>query len=299
MNLLSKFSEGGWNVAYRYVPTGTILEERNTPFSLIPNTWRSWTADPFAYEHEGTIYIFAEIFDYLKRKASIGYTACTNGKWTKWKTVIDEPFHMSYPNVFSCNGQIYMVPETSADRTLRLYKAVDFPEVWQLEKILATDVAWVDTTFFAHDGRTCAITTDMGDLNDQKDILLCFDTRWNLVSREIISEKEPGISRSGGNFFEVNQERIRVTQDCREHYGNALVFSCFNPDTLKDTGMGDIFLRLEPKDIPISQTRKWTGLHTYSSGEKIEVVDIERNHYNLTGLAGRLAWKIRMCMARG
>lgn len=299
MNLLSKFSEGGWNIAYRHVPTGTILEERNTPFSLIPNTWRSWTADPFVFEHEGTIYIFAEIFDYLKRKASIGYTTLTDGKWQKWKTVIDEPFHMSYPNVFSQNGQIYMVPETSADRTLRLYKAVDFPEVWQLERILAKDVTWVDTTFFENDGRTCAITTDMGDLNDQKDVLLQFDAQWNLGSRETVSEKEPDLSRSGGNFFEVNQECVRVTQDCRGHYGNALVFSRFSPDALMDTGMGDIFLRLEPKDIPILRVRKWTGLHTYSSSDNIEVVDIERRHYNLTGLIGRLVWKIRTCMARG
>lgn len=299
MNLFTKFSEGGWNVAYRQVPTGTILEERNTPFFLIPNTWRTWTADPFVFVHEDTIYIFAEIFDYLKRKASIGYTACTNGKWKKWKTVIDEPFHMSYPNVFSQNGQIYMVPETSADRTLRLYKAVDFPEVWKLEKILATDATWVDTTFFENDGSICAITRDMGDLNDQKDILLRFDARWNLVSREVISEKEPGISRSGGNFFAANREVIRVTQDCRGHYGNALVFSRFIPETLTDTGMGEIFLHMEPKDIPISNDRKWTGLHTYSSADNIEVVDIERNHYNVMGLVGRLVWKIRTHMARG
>jgi hypothetical protein len=75
MSLLSKLYEGGWNVAYRHIPAATILDERTTPFSLIPNTWRSWAADPFVYTHEGTTYVFAELFDYLTRKGAIGTVA--------------------------------------------------------------------------------------------------------------------------------------------------------------------------------------------------------------------------------
>lgn len=298
MRLMSMFSEDGWNIAFRHMPAATILEERKTPFSLIPNTWRSWAADPFVFVHEGTTYVFAEIFDYWTRRGAIGYSCCVNGKWKRWRTVICEPFHMSYPNVFSHNGQIYMVPETSEAHELRLYRAISFPEVWQLEKTIATDVEWVDTTFFEFDGCRYAITTDISNLNEQKDIQLQFDNQWNLISRKVIAEKETGLSRSAGNFFPAKQAMMRVTQDCRGHYGRALVFSRFRPDTLLDNGMEDFLLRLEPKDISVRHSGKWTGLHTYNSAENIEVVDIERRHYNFVGLIGRLVWRIRMRLAR-
>ena len=298
MKLLSKFSEGGWNIAFRSLPAASILEDRSTPFSLIPNTWRSWAADPFVFIHEGTTYVFAEVFDYLTRRGSIGYSRCIGGKWTKWKTVIAEAFHMSYPNVFACNGQIYMVPETSEDCTLRLYKAVSFPDVWALEKVIAEDVMWVDTTFFEHNGHRCAITTDIHDSENHKDLLLQLDSQWNLVNSLVIAEKQPELSRSGGNFFAGKQGQLRVSQDCRGHYGSALVFSRFCPDILSDAGLGEILLQLTPEDLSIRTVRRWTGLHTYNSAENIEVIDIERRHYNPAGVIGRIIWKIRMRLAR-
>lgn len=293
MNILSKLCEGGWNIAYRTVLEGTILDETCTPFSLIPNTWRSWAADPFVFIHEGTTYVFAELFDYLTRKGAIGYSRYVDGKWSKWRTVIDESFHMSYPNIFSCNGQIYMVPETSADRSLRLYRATSFPEKWELEKVIATDAAWVDTTFFTNENRLYAITTDIREYDNQKDILLSFDNQWNLISQDEIPEKQNNLSRSGGNIIPIGNKKIRVTQDCTNHYGQALVFSRFDPHSLPDSGMGEILLQLAPEDISVRTPRKWTGLHTYNCAENIEVVDLERSHYNLAGLFGRLMWKIK------
>lgn len=292
MRLRSRFFGEGWNVAYRYVPTPAILEDRNTPFCLIPNTWRTWAADPFIFIHEGRTYIFAEIFDYLTRKGRIGYSSCVNGKWKKWKTIIDEPFHMSYPNIFVRDNHIYMIPETSEDRTLRLYRASSFPEKWQLESIIAEGVSWVDTTFFKNGDCYCAITTDISNLNNHKDLLLTFDAQWKLTSITEIPEKSTFLSRSAGNFISSKQGMVRVTQDCKDHYGRALVFSQFFPDELTSNGMGEILLRLEPTDLPIQTDKKWTGAHTYNYADGIEVVDIERRHYNPLWLIGLIIWKI-------
>lgn len=292
MKLLSHIFGDGWNIAYRHVSAATILEDRSTPFTLIPNTWRTWVADPFVFSHEGTVYLFAEIFDYLTRKGTIGYSSYVNGKWQKWRIAIDEPFHMSYPNVFVRDGQIYMVPETSADHTLRLYRAVSFPATWQLEKIIAKDVDWVDTTFFVHEKCCCAITTDISDLENHKNLMLSFDDQWDLMSCKEIHEKQTDISRSGGNFIVEDHRIVRVTQDCRDHYGSALVFSQFCPEKLMDTGMGEILFRLEPKDLPVHSAKKWIGLHTYNRADGIEVVDLERRRYNPLWLLGLIIWKI-------
>ena len=41
--------------------------------------------------------------------------------------IINEPFHMSFPNVFKFENEFYMMPENSESNQLRLYNAVDFP----------------------------------------------------------------------------------------------------------------------------------------------------------------------------
>ena len=60
IKVISKLLEDGWNVAYRQLPEGEILGDTNTPFCIIPNTWRTWEADPFVFQYDGKIYIFAD-----------------------------------------------------------------------------------------------------------------------------------------------------------------------------------------------------------------------------------------------
>jgi hypothetical protein len=46
-----------------------------------------------------------------------------------------------------------MIPETRERRTLELYRAVEFPQKWELVKILAENVAAVDSTIFDYSGK--------------------------------------------------------------------------------------------------------------------------------------------------
>jgi hypothetical protein len=291
--LLSKLCEVGWNIAVRQGSPGLILENQTKPFELIPNSWRSWEADPFPIEHNGTLYIFAEIFDYLKRRGRIGYTRLIEGKWQPWKIVIDEPFHMSYPNVFEFKGDIYMVPETSADRSLRLYKAVDFPDQWKLEKVIEQDVAFVDTTFIFRDSEILALTTDVSNYPAQVDLLLTLDLEWNILSKTVIRETHTEFSRCAGNMISMKNRSIRVSQNCDGHYGKGLIFSELDEQRLVN-GLGKVVLKLVPQDVTLNVKKKWTGLHTYNSTQHYECVDIERDHYTLPSLWGRIWYKLKL-----
>lgn len=292
-NYFSHILEGGWNVAVRNLETGSILKDRKTPFQIITNTWRTWAADPFLFEHNGIIYIFAELFDYIERKGALGYTSLRDGKWTNWKVVIREPFHMSYPNLFKMGNEIYMIPESSGGHSLRLYKAIAFPDEWKLEKIIAQNVDWVDTTFFRQDGVLFAVTTDVSEEENHIDYLLRFNNQFSLISQTEIKENHTEYSRSGGNFFVADGRQIRVSQDCSKHYGGAMIFSEFIPERLCENGIELELLHLNPSDIVVTQKRVWTGLHTYNSIEHYEVVDIERKHFNPFGIVSRFLSKLR------
>ena len=291
--VISHIMEDGWNIAVRKMELETILQERTTPFTILQNTWRTWAADPFLFDYNENVYVFAELYDYITRRGSIGYTKhIKDNKWSKWKIAINEPFHMSYPYIFQYENEIYMLPETSASHELRLYRATQFPDKWECARIIAENVMWVDTTFFLDGNKMYAITTDVSDESNHKDYLLQFDNEFNIVDKKMIDEKHTELSRSGGKFFYSNHVWHRVSQDCTFHYGAGLIFSKFNPSEVVD-GMGQIIIHLFPKDIELNENKKWIGLHTYNGLEGYEVIDIERQHFNIWGVLSRVLIKIK------
>lgn len=52
--------------------------------------------------------------------------------------VLKENFHLSFPTVFDWRGEVWMLPETSADHSLTLYRCTQFPDKW--EKVQAFSV---------------------------------------------------------------------------------------------------------------------------------------------------------------
>ena len=60
-----------YKIAYRKKNTGSIIDDTQTPFVALKNSWRYWVADPFVISRMGKTYIFAELYDYLRRKGCI------------------------------------------------------------------------------------------------------------------------------------------------------------------------------------------------------------------------------------
>jgi hypothetical protein len=141
-----------WMLLYRI--------NRNTEFSssfwrfkkIIPPKDRFW-ADPFIVFENGKYYIFIEEFIYKSNKGHISYLIMDKyGNFSTPKIAIDKPYHLSYPFVFHHNGEYYMIPETSNNRTIDLYKCIGFPDRWKSIKTLMKDIYAVDTTIFNKDG---------------------------------------------------------------------------------------------------------------------------------------------------
>lgn len=291
----------GWNVAYRNKKCGSILEDTGTEFIVIPNYWHGWCADPFVYEHEGNIYIFAEMFDYIKDYAGIGYCVLDKrtNKFSKWKVVIQEKFHMSYPHVFERDGEIYMLPETSENETLTLYRAEQFPDVWVKDSILSENIKVVDTTLYdPSSSKTLGLTYKMHE-----------NSKWELLLFELENEKttfsdlgvisnDEGTARPGGSFFEHNGKNIRVSQDCKKDYGYALNFMellGFSKENFSEK----MIKYISPEDICINKKIRITGVHTYNATQNLEVIDIKSVDYNILYFLLRIYRKIKRTIKHG
>ena len=261
-----------WQVAYRKKTQGSILTDRSSPFTAIPNTRRFTAADPFLFTENGVTYLFVEIYDKKEGLGKLGYAVYDGERFSPWKIVISEPYHLSYPNIFRYKGAIYIVPEASDSSTLYAYKAISFPDEWERCETIITDRRLVDTTFLEKDGKRWMFTYDIASqeskklylflINDGGELTQCTDT--------FISDDDAS-TRPGGNFFRYGGDVIRVSQDCTGDYGVAVVFSkvltcseeCYAEERL---------LRVSPKDVQINK-HFISGLHTYNANDELEVID--------------------------
>jgi hypothetical protein len=150
-NFQVAFARGGW-------PDCAL--ERGTP---IPNPTGAFLADPFAITVDGTDYLFVEEFPFDTRKGVISAYRLDGAEPERIGVILEEPYHLSFPFVFEHDGDVYMVPESGADRSVRLYKATSFPTGWTEVKVLLADVPAVDTVLFKHCELWWMFTTIQGE----------------------------------------------------------------------------------------------------------------------------------------
>ena len=265
-----------WNIAIRKGREGELLYNTKAPFLVQKNGYSYWVADPIVFEYSSRVYVFAEYYSYWRMKGCIAVSEIKNKKLTKWKIIIKEPFHMSYPFVFVHNGSFYMIPETNGSNSLRLYESKDFPYRWKFVKDIITDVKWVDTTLCYENGMVVGYTRAHN--NPDKDLKIVFDSELNIVSlQEIVKTKiEVDSYRCGGNIFLFNNEMIHPCQDESKGYGSGLIFRHYEVAHNLEVSVD----RFCPKDIRTDSDMNWIGIHTYSANGGWEVIDLKSERFN-------------------
>lgn len=96
----------------------------------------SFVADPFLIKEKETYYLFMEVKS--KRKSDIGEIAVATGKSLDRlrydRVVLREDYHLSYPHIFKVDGKYYMIPESGADRNVKLYEATHALEIYYSDR---------------------------------------------------------------------------------------------------------------------------------------------------------------------
>ncbi|MFP5239390.1 MAG: hypothetical protein ACLGQW_06135, partial [Acidobacteriota bacterium] len=121
------------------------------PFTpLYPPKGTGW-ADPLFFSRGGRSWLFIEEIPPSGRGV-ISVMDYDGRAFGPPRRVLEEPFHLSYPNVFEHGGEVYMLPETSQAGQVRLYRATDFPGGWVLDRVLLDGLRAVDATLVEHGG---------------------------------------------------------------------------------------------------------------------------------------------------
>lgn len=271
--LLRKLFLGGtWYVGIREV---SCTEGR--AYKKVETLKGQWIADPFLYEEDGRHYLFVEQYFTDKQRAGIGVYDIVNGKAVNNRVIIDNPYHMSYPCVFHYNGEHYMIPESSANNTVDIYIAEEFPDKWKHVKSLIKGEKYVDST-------VCILGEEYYLLSYKKveegwDLVVFSIDMTNLeLTKKAVEHFSTNIGRPGGFLFQEKGILLRPAQDCSKKYGESLII--YNVQGLEVSEIHETVQRvISPNDIkfPIPIDR----IHTLNTDSIYEVVDVFKEKIDL------------------
>ncbi len=272
-----------WFIAYR---DKLAASDRSASLKAIipPADWDY--ADPFLYEHCGRHYIFFEAASAAQPKGEIWFVELDkNGNPGQPERALSRDYHLSYPLIFEWNGQTYLLPESSQNRSVEVYRATEFPRRWELAGVLFTNVPAVDTTLFERDGKLWLFTSGIGgkDLKCSELSLFFSDS---LFGPWTSHPKNPIVcdirrARPAGRLFYENGELIRPAQDCSECYGHAITLhriEVLSETDYRETPVGTI---LPDWAAGLSAT------HTLNMDSRYEVLD-GKAHIGRHGFAVRM-----------
>ncbi|MEB3199680.1 MAG: hypothetical protein VKK62_04015 [Synechococcaceae cyanobacterium] len=124
------------------------------PSRQIPAPASTWYADPFAWRDEtGHHWLLCEQFE--EDGARLGRIALfelpDGGPPLAHGTVLEEPFHLSFPRLVWIGGVPHLTVESASQQEVRLYEPCPFPRRWRLRRILLQGCTFIDPMLFQHD----------------------------------------------------------------------------------------------------------------------------------------------------
>ena len=167
--------------------------------------------------------MFFEVYNTHVGRGEIGFATSKDGKmWHYRNIILRESFHLSYPYVFSCEGQFYMVPETCTERKIWLYRATEFPEKWERLTCLIEGRDWVDPSPFFFDNKWWLYCSE-GKPPQRADVLRLFYSdslkgpwREHPASPVVSTEH---LARPAGRVIVEGNSVFRFSQNCSDCYG--------------------------------------------------------------------------------
>lgn len=229
-------------------------------------------ADPFILkETDDTLEILAEEALFLGGAASlVKLTVCTKTfQLVRRKRILSIKSHLSYPYILRRDDGVYILPENIASDKLKLYRYDEVREECIYVKTLL-DMPVSDPNIVYENGKYWLFGGKKGC--DQEELYLwCSDDNifGDYYPKEGVRVKKclRG-SRMAGDFFRIDGQLYRPSQDCLEHYGAGTVIwrvDSISPDKYEETEVAALY--------PQPESNYPDGLHTINFSDNWCVID--------------------------
>lgn len=224
-------SKEQWKLLY-HLESSEDLSFSGRHFKVIePDPGREW-ADPFVVSQGENYYVFFEDLVIESGRGHISFIEISpNGELSSPQVALQRNYHLSYPFVFEHEGEYYMIPESGENRTIELYRAVEFPHRWELAKVLMSDVIATDSTLLYEKGRwwLFACFREREEIPSGHELMAFFtedllNGPWTPHAQNpIVSDARS--ARPAGQFIRHAGKLYRPSQNCGRMYGHSMKFN--------------------------------------------------------------------------
>ena len=204
--------------------------------------------------------------------------------WSEEWTVLREDFHLSFPNVFEDNGEYYMIPETGADGSIRLYKATDesLANFRPYRTIIRDGRKWADSDIVKKDGKYYLFTSIYSRKAPEARLFVAGSLDGEFKEHPCSPySTSPANARNAGRIFEHEGKLFRPVQDNTKGYGKQLSImeiTALSPDSYNETLHREHILDAEDKFYK-------RGGHQFCpitfAGRTIIATDGKQRNYNI------------------
>jgi hypothetical protein len=270
----ARYRHAHWRVGYRFIDGPGVAEtgRLGDGWRQVPDTGDHFYADPFPHRRQDKDFIFVEDYPHATGKAIISVVRLHgDGEALPPEPVLEEPFHLSYPQVFDWRGETWMLPEGSASGRLTLYRAAHYPDRWEAETVLLEGCEVSDATLLQQGGLWWLFATERDGHGSTSDTLVVFSAPsiegpWipHPMNPIVIDRR---LARPGGAFVHVGGRILLPVQDGTEGYGGGLGLS-------ELLALDRRTVRLsEPKAIAAAGDWPYPKIHTLNRAGRLEVID--------------------------
>lgn len=270
----NKIIKKKWILLFQLGKNDSMDLNFNSFKKIIPPKGKFW-ADPFVIYHQEKYFIFFEACSVAGRSlGNISLIILNNkGEISSPTVVLKKPYHLSYPFLFHWKNCWYMIPETAQNRTIELFKCVDFPDKWEFQYNLMEEISAVDTTLFEHNGKWWLFVnvTETPGASSWDELYLYFaddplSKHWtphplNPVISDVTS------SRPAGNVYLEDGKIYRPSQNSSYYYGYGLKINEIT--TLNETDYEEKMVR----SIAPDWNKKIKAIHTLNKTNNLTIID--------------------------
>jgi hypothetical protein len=250
------------------------LRQGTGAFNVVQDDGACFYADPFLHRANDRTFLFVEEYPYADRRGVISVAEVAGDRLlTAPIPVLKRPYHLSYPFVFAHDGEFYMIPETGENRSVELYRAVEFPWKWELSTVLMKGAVFSDATILFHEGLWWLfVTADWLGTSTQDELSIFYSETLQGDWKPHLANPvkwDSRFSRPAGRIVRQDGRLFRPAQNCDRTYGAGIVW--FEITELTSTRFSERKMAVWDGQAELSMD----GLHSFDQIGSLQAIDFK------------------------
>ncbi len=242
---------------------------------IMPPRDRSW-GSPHIIFKDSQYYIFIDEFIFKSMTGRIALIIMNqSGDYTKPVTILERPYHLARPFIFKHKNDHYMIPETSSNGVIEVYKCTKFPGEWVFYQNLMTNIDTIGVTLLYYHAKwwLFANISENKEYPTHDELFLFyaddpFSNSWKQHPQSpVVSDIRNAVT--AGKIFESKGNIYRVAHDCTDR--QSLRFNRI--DTLNEYEYKEV----ECSAVTPGWNKDITGLCTFNQADDVTFVASRRS----------------------